>query len=82
MNIFNQAGRYFALMIKVFGRPERHSLYARQTFNEIENLGVKSVGIVAIISIFMGGIMTLQVAYNMSNPLLPNTLIGWETAIP
>lgn len=76
MNIFNQTGRYFALLIKVFSKPERHSIYARQTFHEIENLGIKSVGIVAIISVFMGGIMTLQVAYNMVNPLLPTTLIG------
>ena len=76
MDIFYQTGRYFTLLLKVFSRPEKHSLYARQTFNEIENLGVKSVGIVAIISIFMGGITTLQVAYNMSNPLLPITLIG------
>lgn len=76
MNILNQTGRYFALLVKVFSKPERHRIYARQTFQEIENLGVKSVGIVAIISVFMGGIMTLQVAYNMVNPLLPNNLIG------
>lgn len=76
MNIFNEAGRYFALLYKVFSRPEKHSLYLRQTFNEIDNLGVNSVGIVAIISIFMGGIMTLQVAANMTNPLLPSTLVG------
>jgi phospholipid/cholesterol/gamma-HCH transport system permease protein len=76
MNILNQTGRYFALMNRVFSRPEKHSLYLKQTFNEIENLGVNSVGIVVVISIFMGGIMTLQVAYNMINPLLPSTLIG------
>lgn len=76
MNIFYETGKYFELMNRVFRRPERHSLYVRQTFNEIENLGIKSVGIVAVISIFMGGIMTLQVAYNLINPLLPNTLIG------
>ncbi len=76
MNIFNQTGRYFVLLNKVFSRPERHSLFVRQIFNEIENLGVKTVGIVVVISVFMGGIMTLQVAYNMTNPLLPTYLIG------
>jgi phospholipid/cholesterol/gamma-HCH transport system permease protein len=45
-------------------------------FVEIESLGLNSVGIVIIISIFMGGIITLQVAYNMANPLFPNYLIG------
>lgn len=76
MNIFNHAGRYFALLNRVFSKPERHSMYIRQTFNEIETLGVKSIGIVIVISIFMGGIITLQVAYNMTNPLLPSYLIG------
>lgn len=76
MNILNQTGKYFSLLLRVFSKPERHSLYLRQTFNEIETLGVQSVGIVVIISIFMGGIITLQVAYNMSNPLLPTYLIG------
>jgi phospholipid/cholesterol/gamma-HCH transport system permease protein len=76
VNIFNETGRYFELLNRVFSRPERHSLYLRQTFREIDNLGIKSVGIVAVISIFMGGIMTLQVAYNLISPLLPNTLIG------
>jgi len=76
MKILNQTGKYFSLLLKVFSRPERHSLYLKQTFNEIETLGVQSVGIVVIISIFMGGIITLQVAYNMSNPLLPTYLIG------
>ena len=46
MNIFTQAGRYFALLMRVFSKPERYSLYTRQTFNEIDKLGVKSVGIV------------------------------------
>ncbi len=76
MTIFYQAGRYFELLTKVFSKPERHSLYIRQTFNEIESLGVKSVGIVIVISLFMGGIITLQVAYNMTNPFLPTYLIG------
>jgi phospholipid/cholesterol/gamma-HCH transport system permease protein len=76
MNILNQTGKYFSLLLRVFSKPERHSLYARQTFNEIETLGVQSVGIVVVISIFMGAIMTLQVAYNMENPLLPSYLVG------
>ena len=76
MDIFNQTGRYFALLLRVFSKPERHSIYLRQIFSEIENLGVKSIGIVAVISVFMGGIMTLQVAYNMTNPLLPVYLVG------
>ena len=76
MSFFYHAGRYFSLLGKVFSRPERHRIYLRRLFTEIEALGLNSVGIVVIISIFMGGIITLQVAYNMNNPFLPSYLIG------
>lgn len=64
---------------RVFARPEKHKLYIRQLFHEIENLGVNSVGIVVIVSLFIGGIMTIQFAYSMSNPLYPKNLIGLGT---
>ena len=76
MKFFFHAGRYFSLLARVFSRPEKMRIYIRKLFIEIESLGIDSVGIVTIISIFMGGIITLQVAYNMSNPLLPTYLIG------
>ncbi len=76
MKFFFHMGRYFAMLGRVFSRPERTRIYLRKLLLEIESLGINSVGIVAIISIFMGGIITLQVAYNMSNPLLPVYLIG------
>ncbi len=76
MKFFYHVGRYFSLLSRVFSRPERSRIYLRRLFMEIESLGINSVGIVVIISIFMGGIITLQVAYNMSSPLLPTYLIG------
>jgi len=79
MNFFSHVGRYFIMLKKVFARPERHKLYIRQLFHEIENLGVNSVGIVIIISLFIGGIMTIQFAYSMSNPIYPRNLIGLGT---
>jgi len=72
-------GRYFWMLGKVFTRPERHKIYIRQLFNEIEALGLNSVGIVVIISVFIGGIMTIQLAYNLVNPLYPTTIIGLGT---
>jgi len=67
------------MLKRVFGRPERHKMYIRQLFHEIDTLGVNSVWIVIIISIFIGGIMTIQFAYSMSNPIYPRTLIGLGT---
>lgn len=76
MGFLAHVGRYFELMVKVFARPEKGRMYYRQTIREMETLGLKSVGIVTIISIFMGAVITLQTAYNTENPLLPSYLIG------
>ena len=76
MKFFFHVGRYCSLLARMFSKPEKHRIYFRKLFVEIEQLGLDSVGIVAIISIFMGGIITLQVAYNMSNPIFPSYLIG------
>jgi phospholipid/cholesterol/gamma-HCH transport system permease protein len=68
------------VMLKnVFSKPEKHRMYLRQLFYEIENLGVNSVGIVVIISLFIGGIMTIQFAYALANPLYPAALVGLGT---
>lgn len=79
MNFFFNVGRYFAMLKRVFARPERHKMYLRQLFHEIDTLGVNSVGIVVIISVFIGGIMVIQFAYSMSNPLYPTELVGLGT---
>ncbi|WP_319271731.1 ABC transporter permease [uncultured Draconibacterium sp.] len=79
MGFFFHIGRYFSMLKRVFARPEKHKLYIRQLFHEIENLGVNSVGIVIIISIFIGGIMTIQFAYSMANPMYPSELVGLGT---
>ncbi len=74
--LFFHIGRYFILMKKVFAKPEKHKIYYQQFLKEIDNLGVNSLGIVAIISAFMGAVITIQTAYNVQNPLLPSYLIG------
>ncbi len=79
MGFFFHIGRYFTMLSKVFARPEKHKMYFRQLFLEIDNLGVNSVWIVVIISIFIGGIMTIQFAHALSNPLYPSSLVGLGT---
>ena len=63
-------------MVRVFKKPEKNSIYIRQLILEIEKLGINSIGIVAVISVFMGGIITLQLTYNMVSPLMPSYIIG------
>ncbi len=79
MGFFFHIGRYFLMLKRVFARPEKHRMYFRQLFLEIDNLGVNSVWIVLIISVFIGGIMTIQFANAMENPFYPNGLVGLGT---
>lgn len=76
LRFFSQAGKYFLLLKKVFSRPEKPSVYLRQTMFELHNLGFNSVGIISIISFFMGAVIVLQTAYNTENPIYPTYLIG------
>lgn len=64
------------MMAKVFSRPEKTRVYFRQTMNELVLLGLNSVGIVAIISVFLGAVVALQTAYNTDNPIYPTYLVG------
>ena len=69
-------GSYWLLMGKVFTKPEKHSIYYKQTMKELVSLGLHSIGIVILISFFMGAVIVLQTAYNTENPIYPTYLIG------
>jgi phospholipid/cholesterol/gamma-HCH transport system permease protein len=80
MKIVYHLGRYSMLMQKaLFIRAEKKSIYFRQFFREVENLGIGSLGIVMIISIFMGGVITIQSAFGFTSPLVPLYAVGLTT---
>jgi phospholipid/cholesterol/gamma-HCH transport system permease protein len=76
MNFFAIFGRYVILLSRVFSKPEKINVYIRQTVVEIESLGLNSIGIVIIISIFIGAVITLQTRYNLESSWIPLYLIG------
>lgn len=79
MQIIFHLGRYLMLIGQVFRRPEKRSIYHRQILVEMENLGLDSLGIVAIISVFMGAVVTIQTAFNIDSPFVPLYTIGFAT---
>ena len=79
LRFLSQLGRYFLLLKKVFSKPEKSYVYYKQTMHELVYLGINSIGIVAVISFFMGAVITLQTAYNTENPIYPTYLIGLGT---
>lgn len=79
MNNIQNIGKYFGMMRLVFTRPERFNIYRKRTLSEIETIGLNSIGIVAILSVFMGAVISLQTASNMDSPFLPKYTIGYIT---
>lgn len=79
MNFFYHFGKYFYLMKRVFSRPEKFSMYRKQFFREVENLGIGSLGIVIIISVFMGAVITIQAAFGFESPWVPLYAVGLTT---
>ena len=63
----------------VFSKPEKWRIFRIRLFEEIELIGINSIPIVALMSTFMGGVIALQTASNMDNPLLPEYTVGYIT---
>jgi len=75
--MISRFGKYILLMLKVFRRPDKFRVYRKQLLIEINSLGIESLGIVAIISVFMGAVVAIQTAYNIDNPLIPISMVGF-----
>ena len=76
MSFLITTGQYILFLKSIFFRLETRKVYYSKIIDEINELGMSSIGFVAFISLFVGAVVTLQVAYNMDNPLLPTYLIG------
>ena len=73
---FEEFGRYLLLMKKSFVRPEKMSIYRKELLRQMIEIGVGSVGIVIIFSVFLGAVLTVQTAYQFTSPLLSKSIIG------
>ncbi len=77
LSVFNHIGNYVLLMKRVFSKPQKGRIFWKQLITEINNLGLESLGIVAFISAFMGAVVAIQTAYNITNPLIAKSLVGF-----
>jgi len=76
MRFLSIFGEYIIFLSRVFSRPEKSRIYLKQIMREMESLGLNSVGIVIIVSIFIGAVITLQTRYNLDSSWIPLYLIG------
>jgi len=72
-------GRYLVLMGRAFARPERFRMFRKQYFKEMVQLGVDSIGIVLLISFFIGAVICIQMKLNIQSPWMPRWVSGYTT---
>lgn len=76
MKIFSTLGSYLLLMKGMFTKPESIKMYWKELMHQCVEIGIGSLGIVAIISVFMGMVSALQTAYQLTSPLIPLSTIA------
>lgn len=79
MIILYHLGKYFNFLRLVFSKPEKWSMYMKQILHEMEKIGIGSIGIISILSAFMGAVVALQTDFNVDTPLAPIYTIGFTT---
>ena len=79
MIYLHNVGRYFLMIKKMFQKPTKWSVMKHLILKDIDDLIIGSLGIVAFISFFVGGVITIQTALNINNPLIPKYLVGFAT---
>ena len=67
------------MIAEMFRKPTKWSVMKQLILKDIEDLIIGSLGIVAFISFFVGGVITIQTALNIDNPLIPRYLVGFAT---
>ena len=79
LKYLNILGRYLMLMGRSFSRPERMRMFFKQYVKEMSALGVDSIGIVLLISFFIGAVICIQMKLNIQSPWMPRWVSGYTT---
>jgi phospholipid/cholesterol/gamma-HCH transport system permease protein len=77
LNFLYHFGKYLTLMRSVFTKPEKHSMYWKETLRQMNDIGIGSLIIVGLIAIFMGAVAAVQFAYQLDGTLVPRWYIGY-----
>ena len=79
MGYLHEIGKYFLMIKQTFVKPTKWSVLRGLIFKDIDDLIIGSLGIVAFISFFVGGVVAIQTALNLTNPIIPKELIGFAS---
>ena len=76
MNFITHLGRYSLMLKGMIAKPENAKVYWREFMQQCNDIGIGSIGIVSIVSIFMGAVSAVQTAYQLTSPLIPKSTIA------
>lgn len=79
IRFLDSLGRYLILMGRTFSRPERFRMFWKQYIKEMAGLGVDSIGIVLLISFFIGAVICIQIKLNVQSAWMPYWVSGYVT---
>lgn len=79
MKYLHNIGVYFLMIKDMFRKPTKWSVMRTLILKDIDDLIINSLGIVAFISFFVGGVVAIQTSLNINNPLIPKYLVGFAT---
>jgi len=79
MTWLTNIGKYYVLLARIFKKPEKWSIYREQFFLEVDKIGIGSLGLVSIISVFMGAVICIQSAFGFESPWIPLYAVGVST---
>lgn len=73
---FEHLGKYVLMLKGMFSRPENSKVYWKEFMAQCNDIGIRSLPIVLIISVFLGAVMTVQTAYQLISPLIPRYVLA------
>ena len=76
MDFFTHFGRYLLMLKAMFSKPENFKMYWKEFMHQCNDIGIGSLGIVSIISVFIGAVSAVQTSYQLVSPLIPPETIA------
>ncbi|MDQ3278910.1 MAG: ABC transporter permease [Bacteroidota bacterium] len=76
MKFFAELGKFILMIKNMFSKPENWKMYWREFMHQCAEIGIGALGIVVIISMFMGAVSTVQTAYQLTSALIPKYTIA------
>src|ERR1051325_2036122 len=71
MKLIVDLGKFLIMLRGMFSRPENWRMYWREFMHQCAEIGIGSLGILVIISVFMGAVSTVQTAYHLTSAFIP-----------